>query len=274
MVALIVMKGNSLLGRDPVLDQMASVASASRTQGLSIVCLPNLPENDANLSKMSYSCTTSNCQWDNSEDRSVCETNVDVRSATSQARDCSKTGSGKWNDHFTSSPAPWSTSTMFNSGLSSFPLLPNLSSSLQTNNIPLHSRLKNLTYQANTMLNILVYLSASVSRLKLSLNSRTSGIQTIFFLLLLLLSSISTTSGQEAKVPFQEDSRTSQHSWNLSGSFDIEDLDISTPSSERQFEFPEFMVLTGRLFQYRIPPEAFPQLKEILHYQVIIRKNE
>ena len=136
------------------------------------------------------------------------------------------------------------------------------------------------------------YRNSQISKLKLSLGlalsladvascmhrkrsrhkSRTWTFQAVVLFLLLLLSSLFQTSLQE-QTKASSVSKLSQNPWHSLANFDVEELNGNTNSRNERFEFPELIAPTGRLFQYRIPAEAFPKVKVTHGYQVSLNNT-
>lgn len=67
--------------------------------------------------------------------------------------------------------------------------------------------------------------------------------------------------------PFQQSSysRSPFQSWVIDDLHSSDDQNLTTSS---EFQFPDLVLPTGRLFQYQIPPEAFQEMETIMYYQV------
>lgn len=134
----------------------------------------------------------------------------------------------------------------------------------------LHTRLKARIFPVTDFLEFLISLVVMPTRSKQK--CRTSTFKACFAFVLLLLfsfSSLTNASEMEDGNPPWKKSRSdsSFQSWTSSElEFDLQESAESDVTS--RFEFPEFVVWTGRLFRYQIPKEAFPHLKEISHYKV------
>ncbi len=127
-----------------------------------------------------------------------------------------------------------------------------------------HSRLKFSLRGAITRLNDLAcYLFSLKSRRALS---TPSALQAIFFIFILILSCITPSLEQPSKLS-SLDKLKSSNSRTFMEQFEIEGYEDERHNA-KQFEFPELVAHTGRLFQYQIPPEAFSKMTEIHKYQV------
>ena len=127
----------------------------------------------------------------------------------------------------------------------------------------LHGRLK-----AGTFLLFDMLLSLLPGGMPKSTNNLWKGFAMTFF----LFSCLSLANASELHIAQSLDkSHSNSQSWISSESnFDLQDQVETKSDVTAKFVFPEFVALTGRLFWYQIPEEAFPNLERISHYKVSI----